>query len=58
MSNSSSCPWNGRFASVLNSGRAVQGGDVDLLPDVSTCCSWNSRFCLLSGASISCQMER
>ena len=24
----------------------VQGGDVDLLPDVSICCSWNSRFFL------------
>ena len=32
--------------------------NVDLLPDVSICSSWNGRFCLLSGASISCQMER
>ena len=26
------------------SGSVVQDGDVDLLPDVSICCSWNSRF--------------
>ena len=39
MLSSSSSPWNGRFARVLNSGSVVQGGDVDLLPDVSICCS-------------------
>ena len=29
---------------MLEFGSAVQGGDVDLLPDVSICCSWNGRI--------------
>ena len=46
-------PWNGRFClSLKNLGSAVQGGDVDLhmcrLVD-----SWNGRFSLLPGSSIS-----
>ena len=32
--------------------------NVDLLPDLLICCSWNGRLCLLSGPSISCQLER
>ena len=46
---------NGRFVWFYKLGSKVQGGDVDLC---RFGCSWNSRFFLFSGASISCLMER